>query len=80
MEFDLGADGTLTPLPKPVHRHRPRASSATAAMQQGVISVYETDGYQAIMDWIEAESGVALRRAPRRRRRRTGSSPTTGAG
>jgi alanyl-tRNA synthetase len=23
-----------------------------------VISVYETDGYQAIMDWIEAESGV----------------------
>ena len=31
----------------------------TAAIQQDVISVYETDGYQAIMDWIEAESGVA---------------------
>jgi alanyl-tRNA synthetase len=26
---------------------------------QGVRSVYETDGYQAIMSWIEAESGVA---------------------
>jgi alanyl-tRNA synthetase len=31
-----------------------------AAVLQGVISVYETDGYQAIMDWIAAESGVAF--------------------
>ena len=30
-----------------------------ATILQGVISVYETDGYQAIMDWIAAESGVA---------------------
>ena len=58
MEFDLGADGTLTPLPKPVI-DTGLGLERTAAIQQDVISVYETDGYQAIMDWIEAESGVA---------------------
>jgi alanyl-tRNA synthetase len=57
MEFDLGADGTLTPLPKPVI-DTGLGLERTAAIQQGVISVYETDGYQAIMDWIERESGV----------------------
>ncbi len=57
MEFDLGADGTLTPLPRPVI-DTGLGLERTAAIQQGVISVYETDGYQAIMDWIEAESGV----------------------
>jgi alanyl-tRNA synthetase len=30
-----------------------------AAIMQDVRSVYETDGYQAIMAWIEQESGVA---------------------
>jgi alanyl-tRNA synthetase len=58
MEFDLGADGKLTPLPKPVI-DTGLGLERTASMQQDVISVYETDGYQAIMDWIEAESGVA---------------------
>ncbi|HET6642623.1 MAG TPA: alanine--tRNA ligase [Gaiellaceae bacterium] len=57
MEFDLAADGTLTPLPKPVI-DTGLGLERTAAIQQDVISVYETDGYQAIMDWIEAESGV----------------------
>jgi alanyl-tRNA synthetase len=57
MEFDLGADGKLTPLPKPVI-DTGLGLERTAAIQQDVISVYETDGYQAIMDWIEAESGV----------------------
>jgi alanyl-tRNA synthetase len=57
MEFDLGADGTLTPLPKPVI-DTGLGLERTAAIQQGVISVYETDGYQAIMGWIEEESGV----------------------
>ncbi|HEV2712018.1 MAG TPA: alanine--tRNA ligase, partial [Gaiellaceae bacterium] len=57
MEFDLGADGVLTPLPKPVI-DTGLGLERTAAMQQDVISVYETDGYQAIMDWIERESGV----------------------
>jgi alanyl-tRNA synthetase len=57
MEFDLGADGKLTPLPKPVI-DTGLGLERTAAIQQSVISVYETDGYQAIMDWIESESGV----------------------
>ena len=57
MEFDLGADGKLTPLPKPVI-DTGLGLERTAAIQQSVISVYETDGYQGIMDWIEAESGV----------------------
>jgi alanyl-tRNA synthetase len=57
MEFDLGSDGKLTPLPKPVI-DTGLGLERTAAVQQGVISLYETDGYQAIMNWIEAESGV----------------------
>ncbi|MDQ2984394.1 MAG: alanine--tRNA ligase [Actinomycetota bacterium] len=60
MEFDLAADGKLTPLPKPVIDTGLGLERA-AAVLQSVISVYETDGYQAIMDWIEAESGVAWR-------------------
>ncbi len=58
MEFDLAADGKLTPLPSPVI-DTGLGLERTASIQQEVISVYETDGYQAIMDWIEAESGVA---------------------
>jgi alanyl-tRNA synthetase len=58
MEFDLGSDGALTALPKPVI-DTGLGLERTASIQQGVISVYETDGYQAIMGWIEAESGVA---------------------
>ncbi len=64
MEFDLGADGTLTPLPKPVI-DTGLGLERTAAIQQSVISVYETDGYQAIMDWIESESGVGWQSSAR---------------
>ncbi|HEV3478844.1 MAG TPA: alanine--tRNA ligase [Gaiellaceae bacterium] len=64
MEFDLGGDGKLTPLPKPVI-DTGLGLERTAAIQQGVISVYETDGYQAIMDWIEAESGVGWQSSER---------------
>ena len=79
MEFELHADGTLTPLPKQnidtgLGLERGARSSRTS------MSVYETDGYQAIMDWIAAESRRRLRRLASRRRRRTASSPTTGAG
>src|SRR5438445_6724485 len=35
-----------------------------AAVLQGVISVYETDGYQDIMRWIADESGVAYGDSP----------------
>ena len=64
MEFDLHEDGSLTPLPRPVI-DTGLGLERTASMQQDVISVYETDGYQAIMDWIEAESGVAWRSSER---------------
>ena len=57
MEFDLHEDATLTPLPKPVI-DTGLGLERTASIQQGVISVYETDGYQKVMDWIEAQSGV----------------------
>ena len=58
MQYDLGADGSLTPLPKPVI-DTGLGLDRTAAIQQDVITVYETDGFQVLMDWIEAESGVA---------------------
>jgi alanyl-tRNA synthetase len=58
MEFDLAADGKLTPLPRPVI-DTGLGLERTASILQDVISVYETDGYQKIMDWIESESGVA---------------------
>jgi alanyl-tRNA synthetase len=64
MEFDLHEDGSLTPLPRPVI-DTGLGLERTASIQQGVISVYETDGYQAIMDWIEAESGVAWQSSER---------------
>jgi alanyl-tRNA synthetase len=58
MEYELRADGTLTPLPKQ-NVDTGMGVERLAAIMQGVRSVYETDGYQAIMAWIEQESGVA---------------------
>jgi alanyl-tRNA synthetase len=58
MEYELRADGTLTPLPKQ-NVDTGMGVERLAAIMQGVRSVYETDGYQAIMAWIEGESGVA---------------------
>jgi alanyl-tRNA synthetase len=58
MEYELRPDGTLTPLPKQ-NVDTGLGLERTAAILQDVRSVYETDGYQAIMEWIEAESGVA---------------------
>ncbi len=58
MEYELHADGTLTPLPKQ-NVDTGLGLERTARVLQNKLSVYETDGYQAIMDWIEAESGVA---------------------
>ena len=58
MEYDLHADRTLTPLPTQ-NIDTGLGVERRAAIMQGVHSVYETDGYQAIMDWIAAESGVA---------------------
>jgi alanyl-tRNA synthetase len=58
MEYELHPDRTLTPLPRQ-NVDTGMGVERLAAIMQGVRSVYETDGYQAIMAWIEAESGVA---------------------
>ena len=63
MEFELHVDGTLTPLPKQ-NIDTGLGLERTAAILQDVRSVYETDGYQEIMRWIESESGVAYGDSP----------------
>jgi alanyl-tRNA synthetase len=63
MEFELHADGKLTPLPTQ-NVDTGMGVERTAAVLQDVMSVYETDGYQAIMRWIADESGVAYGDSP----------------
>jgi alanyl-tRNA synthetase len=58
MEYELHPDGTLTPLPKQ-NIDTGLGLERTARIIQDVPSVYDTDGYQAIMDWIASRSGVA---------------------
>jgi alanyl-tRNA synthetase len=58
MEFELHADGSLTPLPKQ-NIDTGLGLERGARILQQVPSVYDTDGYQHIMEWIAAESGVA---------------------
>jgi alanyl-tRNA synthetase len=58
MEYELHTDGTLTQLPQQ-NVDTGMGLERLAAIMQDVRSVYETDGYQAIMAWIEQESGVA---------------------
>src|ERR671917_109172 len=57
MEFDLAADGTLTPLPDQ-NIDTGAGVERNAAILQGVHSVYETDGFRTIMEWVEAETGT----------------------
>jgi alanyl-tRNA synthetase len=63
MEFELHADGKLTPLPKQ-NVDTGMGVERTAAVLQNVMTVYETDIYQAIMRWIASESGVAYGDSP----------------
>jgi alanyl-tRNA synthetase len=63
MEFEQRADGTLTPLPAQ-NIDTGMGVERAAAVLQDVMSVYETDGYREIMDWIAAESGVAYGDSP----------------
>jgi alanyl-tRNA synthetase len=63
MSYELHADGTLTPLPEQ-NIDTGLGLERGAAILQDVRSVYETDGYQRIMDWIAAESGVAYGDSP----------------
>ena len=63
MEYELAADRTLTPLPKQ-NIDTGMGLERAARIVQGVPSVYDTDGYQLIMQWIAAESGVAYGDSP----------------
>jgi alanyl-tRNA synthetase len=58
MEYEQHADGSLTPLPNQ-NVDTGMGLERAASVLQNVRSVYETDGYQAIMSWIASESGVA---------------------
>ena len=57
MELDLHEDGSLTPLPSQ-NIDTGLGIERGAALLQGVHSVYETDGFQAIMDWVAAQTGT----------------------
>jgi alanyl-tRNA synthetase len=61
MEYEQHPDGTLTPLPKQ-NIDTGMGLERLSAIVQDVPnrSVYETDGYQAIMAWVAEESGVAF--------------------
>src|SRR4051794_18239518 len=63
MEYELHADGTLTPLPKQ-NIDTGMGLERTARILQDAPSVYDTDGYQSIMAWIAAESSVAYGETP----------------
>ena len=79
MSYELHADGTLTPLPEQ-NIDTGLGLERGAAILQDVRSVYETDGYRQIMDWIAARVRASRTATRRPRRRRIGSSPTTVAG
>ena len=58
MEFDLGAHGALTPLPRQ-NIDTGMGLERCAMLVQDVESIFDTDGFRLIMDWIAEESGVA---------------------
>ncbi|MGH3056994.1 MAG: alanine--tRNA ligase, partial [Gaiellaceae bacterium] len=63
MEYDLHANGTLTPLPKQ-NIDTGMGLERGAMLLQDVDSIFDTDGFRLIMEWIERESGVASGSAP----------------
>jgi alanyl-tRNA synthetase len=58
MSYELHADGTLTDLPSK-NIDTGWGLERVARVVQDVPSVYDTDGYQLIMDWVAEQSGVA---------------------
>jgi alanyl-tRNA synthetase len=58
MSYELHADGTLTELPSK-NIDTGWGLERVARVVQDVASVYDTDGYQLIMDWVAEQSGVA---------------------
>ena len=67
MEFDLAADGSLTPLPKQ-NIDTGLGLERGAMLLQRAPSIFDTDGFRLIMDWIERESGVAYESSPAARK------------
>jgi len=63
MEYELHVDGTLTPLPTQ-NIDTGWGLERVARVAQNVPSVYDTDGYQLIMEWIASASGVAYGDSP----------------
>ena len=56
MEYDLGVDGSLTPLPKQ-NVDTGLGLERGAMLLQGVESIFDADGYQQIMEWVAENSG-----------------------
>jgi alanyl-tRNA synthetase len=63
MAYEQHPDGTLTPLPKE-NIDTGLGLERGAAILQDVMSVYDTDGYRHIMEWIATESGIAYGDSP----------------
>jgi alanyl-tRNA synthetase len=58
MSYELHADGTLTDLPTK-NIDTGWGLERVAHVVQGAASVYDTDSYQLIMDWVAGQSGVS---------------------
>ena len=58
MELNLHEDGTLTPLPTQ-NIDTGLGLERSASILQGVPSVYDTDGFQAIMRWVSERTGTS---------------------
>jgi alanyl-tRNA synthetase len=58
MQYDQAEDGSLTPLPRPCV-DTGAGVERVSALLQGVHSVYETDGFQAIIAAIEEWTGTS---------------------
>src|SRR6476659_532268 len=58
MSYELHPDGTLTELPTK-NIDTGWGLERVARVVQDVASVYDTDGYQLIMDWVAKQSGLA---------------------
>ncbi len=63
MEYDLAVDGSLTPLPQQ-NIDTGLGLERGAMLLQGVDSIFDSDAYQQIMDWVAAESGVRYGDSP----------------
>src|SRR5436305_715848 len=60
MQYDLQPGNVLVELPTP-NVDTGNGIERTACVLQDVSSVFDTDGFQLIMQWVERESGVAYR-------------------